>query len=120
MSFIYKPDIRSNASIFEHVCLECCATPSSSRPYATLDTPALPFAQATCDDVQDAAGKPRFVVRGEHALYLDEEEAPSLFEEAGTLARFGDDSWMDSAEEVARKRDAAATAGGGWFSWLKW
>ena len=74
--------------------------------------------QATCDDIQDAAGKPRFVVRGDHALYLEEEEEPSLFEEAGTLARFGGDSWMDSAEDIARKRDAAQSAG--WFSWLKW
>ena len=70
----------------------------------------------------DAAGKPRFVVRGEHALYLEEEEEePSLFENAGALSRFGGDNWCDSAEEVARKRDAAqAAAAGGWFGWLKW
>ena len=82
--------------------------------------PTLPTPQATCDDVQDAAGRPRFVVRGEHAAYLEEDDGDEFFAGAGALSRFGTGP-EESAEEIARKRDAANRgAGGGWLSWLKW
>lgn len=76
--------------------------------------------QATCDEVQDAAGRPRFVVRGEHAAYLEDDDAgEDFFAGAGALSRFGTGA-EESAEDIARKRETAMAGGGGWLSWLKW
>lgn len=81
--------------------------------------------QTVCDEVQDEAGKPRFVVRGDHAAYLedDDDDGEDFFSSAsgGTLTRAGGAEVEESADEVARKRDEAMKAqGGGWFSWLRW
>lgn len=83
--------------------------------------------QATCDSIQDAAGKPRFVVRGEHAAYLEDDEGEEDFFGAGAaLARPGLGgggklgTLADIEADRQRRRDAAAAQSGGWLSWLKW
>ena len=63
------------------------------------------------------------MVRGDHAAYLnDEEEDEDFFEPgAGTLLKQGGEA-EQSADEIARKRDAEAQQQGGWLAlkWLKW
>lgn len=84
--------------------------------------------QAACDDIQDEAGRPRFVVRGEHGAYLDDGDddgGDDFFGAAGAnaLAKQGGlyaGEQEESADALAAKRDASQAAGGGWFSWLRW
>jgi hypothetical protein len=73
-----------------------------------------------------------FVVRGEHAAYLEDEEEDEDFFGAGSkaaaLARPGFGGGKTGAlgtlaeieAERQRRRDAAAAQQRGWLSWLKW
>lgn len=86
--------------------------------------------QGVCDEVQDAAGKPRITVRSEHAAYLAEGDEEGGADENGWFGSKGASALVDkraglggkerSAEERLKAKDtnAAAASGGGWLSSL--
>lgn len=92
--------------------------------------------QDVCDEIQDAAGRQRIVVRaGDHAAYLDDGDDEDFFAGGATGGKAGGASQAlfdksagmreKTAAERLRERDGngaagakAAAAGSGWFGSL--
>jgi hypothetical protein len=74
--------------------------------------------QETCNGIQDAAGKKRFTVKGDHAAYLEEEEEEEEDFFSSALVVHGSEVQKETAQDRLNKRDGASASSWGFSSWF--
>ena len=92
---------------------------SLSRPLETFYDWLLSLAlQTVCDEIMDARGQDRFVVRGDDYLDGDDGEDEEFFADGGALTQTEAVKEL-SADELIKQRDADRQMSLGLLGWVK-